>query len=312
MAVMMTRLRQTITPINEFMKWTIARLGGLFYVSYFFTCRTRAAGALVACGKTLLFFLFFPFGANAQTQPTWEIGLAAAGQALPDYRGSREELVQAFPIPFFIYRGKFFRADRDGVRSLALSSKNFEINLSAEAALNADSDGNTLRKGMPELESAFGLGPSFNIRLSGDDFSEGWQLRLPLRAVATVGDSGVHHRGYTFDPRVTYTKLDFFDGWRFRSNTGVIFGSNQFHDYYYEVGEAFATSTRDEYRAQAGFSGYFATASLSRRRGDFWFGARLRYDNLSGATFTDSPLFETHHYVSLSVAMAWVHWKSKK
>ncbi len=244
--------------------------------------------------------------------PRWELGVALGGQALRDYRGSREQQVQAYPIPMLIYRGSFFKADRNGVRGEFLANHRIEINLSGETALNGGSNKNSLREGMPELESAFELGPSLNVNLTGADFSHGWQLRLPVRAVITAGESGVHDRGFTFNPRFTYIKPDTLWGMRGKLNVGLLYGSDRYHDYYYSVAQPYVTDTRNFYDADGGFSGYYFKTSLTRRRGDFWWGLSLRYDNLSGAGFENSPLVETNDYFAFSFAVAWLGWKSSE
>lgn len=247
----------------------------------------------------------------AEQPPKWEVGAALGGQHLRDYRGSKESQIQAYPIPFFVYRGDFLKVDRNGVRGELLSNQRVQFNLSGEAALNGSSEDNRLRQGMPELESAFELGPSLNINLSRDDFTSGWQLRLPVRGVVTAGESGVHYQGYTFNPRVTYTKPGVFHHWRWRLNLGALYGSDQYHDYYYKVAPEFATEARAQYDARAGFSGFYFKTSLSRRKKEYWYGVSLRYDNLSSATFENSPLVETDHYFSLSFIVAWLGWQSK-
>ncbi len=263
--------------------------------------------------RRMYVLLLFCLSTNvaAQQMPRWELGLALAGQALRDYRGSSERQVQAYPIPLLIYRGKILKADREGLRGEFLANNRIEFNLSGETALNGGSGDNELREGMPQLESAFELGPSININLTGDDFRSGWQLRLPLRAVVTAGDSGVHHRGYTFNPRFTYTEPNIFNHWRWRINVGLLYGSNRYHDYYYTVAEEFVTETRPRYEAEGGFSGYYFKTSLSRRTRKFWYGVSLRYDNLSDATFEDSPLVETRNYFALSFIFAWMNWRSE-
>lgn len=244
--------------------------------------------------------------------PRWEVGIAAAGQVLRDYRGSESTQTQALAIPFFIYRGSILKADRNGARAEFLRSHRIEFNLSGAASLNGGSDDNRLRRGMDELESAFELGPSININLTGDNFSTGWQLRLPFRGVATVGDSGIRGRGYTFNPRFTYNESQLFGRWRGKFDIGVLYGSDNYHDYYYSVDEAEVRDWRPFYNADAGFSGYYFKTSIAKKYRNHYLGVSLRYDNLTGATFEDSPLVETEHYFSLSFFIARVVWFSKE
>lgn len=249
--------------------------------------------------------------ATGKKLPKIELGAAVGGQVLRDYRGSKETQVQAYPIPFLIYRGDFLKADRNGVRGLFFESDRIEFNVSGETSLNGDSEDNELREGMDELDSAFEFGPSFNVNLSGSNFNEGWSLRLPLRAVFTVGDGGLDAIGYNFNPRFTYVEPQIFGGHIGKVSLGALYATNKYHDYYYTVAEEFVTEDRARYEADSGFSGYYFKASLSRRVGNFWYGANIRYDNLSGATFEDSPLVETDDYVAFSFAFAWMLWHSK-
>ena len=243
--------------------------------------------------------------------PKWEAGIAVGGQALNDYRGSKESQVNAYPVPYLLYRGDFLKADRDGVRGEFFSNSRIEFNLSGDSALVGDSEDNELREGMPELESAFELGPSLNINLTGKTFRDGWQLRLPVRGVLTVGGTGVHGIGYTFNPRFTYTKQNAWRNWRARLNLGALFATERYHDYYYDVDSAYVTQERPLYQSAGGFSGSYFKASLSRRSGAYWYGVSFRYDNLADAKFVDSPLVETDHYYSISFALAWAGWYSK-
>ena len=260
--------------------------------------------------SSLALILLLVTRVNAQDLPRWELGVGLGGQVLRDYRGSKEGQIQAYPIPLFIYRGSFLKADRDGVRGEFLANDRLEFNLSGETSLNGQSDDNELREGMPELESAFELGPSLNINLTGENFREGWQLRLPVRGVITAGDSGVHFRGYNFNPRFSYTAPDIFSGWRVRGNIGVLYSSERYHDYYYSVDEKFVTDTRPFYKAKEGFSGSTIKLSISKKQKKFWYGLSFRYDNLSGASFENSPLVETKDYFAISFLIAWMNWQS--
>ncbi|HHO70113.1 MAG TPA: hypothetical protein ENN02_01365, partial [Halothiobacillus sp.] len=48
------------------------------------------------------------------------------------------------------------------------------------------------------------------------------------------------------------------------------------------------------------------------RFGQLWVGGFLRYDNLSGAAFADSPLVETRHSLMAGIGTAWVFGKSSR
>ena len=66
---------------------------------------------------------------------------------------------------------------------------------------------------------------------------------------------------------------------------------------------AYATADRPAYAAGGGFAGMQYVVGVSKRYPKHWVGAFLRYDNLSGARFADSPLVRTRNYVAAGVAV---------
>jgi hypothetical protein len=47
---------------------------------------------------------------------------------VPDYRGSEDVRNYVLPIPWFVYRGEIFRADRDGARARLFDSERVKVN----------------------------------------------------------------------------------------------------------------------------------------------------------------------------------------
>jgi outer membrane scaffolding protein for murein synthesis (MipA/OmpV family) len=103
-----------------------------------------------------------------------------------------------------------------------------------------------------------------------------------------------------------------FGGWDAGLSLGPLFGNGKYHAYYYSVDPQYATATRPAYRASGGYSGTLLLASLSRRLERIWMGGFIRYDNLSGAQFEDSPLFETDHSLMAGFAIAWIFRQSSR
>lgn len=263
----------------------------------------------------LMGFTLLMMSATAHTQelasnkPRWGFGLGVGGQALPDYRGANQTHVKALPFPLILYTGRYVKINRDGARGELFDNNRVQFNVSADAALSGDGDDNTARQGMPELDSALEIGPSLNIRLSGPDFNSGWALRFPTRVVFTVGGDGVRHRGYVFNPRLVWRQPKVFEQWNLGVSLGLLWGNNKYHSYYYGVDSAFATAERPEYRAGAGYSGSYSKVSLRRKWSNGWLlGVYVRYDNLSGATFENSPLVKTEHYGALGFGVGKVFW----
>lgn len=260
----------------------------------------------------LLALVGFVVQAEEELRPMWELGVGLGSQTLADYRGSTRYSTQFLPIPYIVYRGDFLRADDEGFRGRFIKTDRFELNISLAGSLSGDSDDNKLREGMPELNPTGEVGPALNINLTGDDFSEGWSLRLPLRGVFAIDfdDLRVRNIGYLANPQFTYESLD-WNGWNGSLDLGFLYGSREYHDYYYSVAPEFATAERPAYRASSGYSGSYLNFSMTKRQGRWWFGGYLRYDNLSGATFENSPLMETDHYFTLAIGVAWIFGQSR-
>lgn len=243
-----------------------------------------------------------------------EWGVGVGGQYLNDYRGSKERQFNALPFPIVIYYGDILKIDEEeGARLEFLDNKRYEINLSGDSALRSSSDGNEKREGMPELDTAFQLGPSFNILLNGKNFEDGLLIRFPVRAEFTMDTNNFAMRyiGYTISPELTFKKRNVIPGWNLKLAAGPIYASEKTHDYYYSVDEEYVTLERPAYDAKAGYSGTFFEAGLFGRRENWMFQFGLRYDALSGAEFIDSPLVETKDYFSVGFGLGWMFHKSR-
>jgi len=62
------------------------------------------------------------------------------------------------PVPYFVYRGDIFKADRDGVRAEFINRKYAELNISVNATIPVASSDNRARQGMPNLRSTVEIG----------------------------------------------------------------------------------------------------------------------------------------------------------
>lgn len=240
-----------------------------------------------------------------------EVGVGFAAQYLADYRGSKRYALQGLPAPYFVYLGRFLKADAGGVRGELFRSERMELNISADGTLGGDTEGNELRRGMSEIANTAELGPSLNINLSGAGFSEGWSVLLPLRGVVAVDFDVLEPVGFLFNPLLVWRSPDLFSGWRTTATLGLMYGNRSYHSYYYSVSADEALSWRPAYRAESGYSGGFARLSAYQSVGDWRFGVSVRYDNLAGATFEDSPLVETKHYGAISFGLTYRFWSNE-
>jgi outer membrane protein len=252
--------------------------------------------------------------ANAEQKPLWEAGLGVGGLLFDDYRGSDESNFYPVPVPYFVYRGRILKADRDGVRGLLFDRRYAEVNMSVNATTPVDSDDNDARRGMPDLESTLELGPSFewHVWRSADERIK-LDLRFPVRVPITI-ESSPQHVGWIFSPRLN---VDFLDvaghtGWDLGVSIGPMYADRKYHEYFYSVSPAYATAERPAYEADGGYSGSHLILSLSKRFPDYWIGAFMRYDSLAGAAFENSPLVKTESSLFAGFGIAWMLGESKR
>jgi outer membrane scaffolding protein for murein synthesis (MipA/OmpV family) len=243
-----------------------------------------------------------PLFAAAADKPLWEAGFGAGGVNLPHYRGSNQSNAWLLPVPYFVYRGAILRADRDGARAVLFDSDRVDFDVSLAASAPAKSTDDPARKDMPDLAPTLELGPKLNVNLVREP---AWKIdfRMPLRWGTTLQGSP-RSIGWSLTPVLN---LD----WRPGSlnvglQAGPLWGDRRQHAYFYDVAPEYATATRPAYRASGGYAGWQATLGLSRRWGDFWFGAFARTDSVAGAVFDSSPLVTSRRQWSYGLATAWV------
>ena len=237
-------------------------------------------------------------------RPLWELGVRIAALRLPDYRGSDQSRSYALPLPYIVYRGTWLKADRDGARALLFDTERVEVDVSVAASTPARSSSNTAREGMPNLPGTFEIGPNLNVHLAGSRAAgQRLDLRLPLRAAVTLQRSP-KFVGTTFSPHLNLD-LD-VQGWNLGLQAGPVFADQRYHAHFYGVDAAYATPNRAAYTARGGYGGWDALAATSRRFGNTWVGAFVRYDSLRGAAFDDSPLVRRSSALTLGVGVSWV------
>ncbi len=249
----------------------------------------------------------------AGDMPLWEVGAGIAALSFPAYRGSDERHDFLMPVPYFVYHGKFLKADRHGIRGSLFDSDRVDLTLSLAASPPTDSDEVDIRAGMADLKPTAEFGPQVDLTLWRDaDRARFLKLRLPLRAAFTVEGSprGI---GWIFSPNLN---LDIADppalpGWNLGFVAGPIWATRRQHDYFYGVAPRHAAPFRPAYQASGGYSGSQFLVSLSKRFDRAWVGAFVRYDTLAGASFADSPLVARKHFAAAGLAVSWILDESK-
>jgi outer membrane scaffolding protein for murein synthesis (MipA/OmpV family) len=241
-------------------------------------------------------------------KPLWEAGLGAGVLSFPDYRGSDQQRTYLLPIPYFVYHGERLKVDRRGIRGLIYESTRVDLDVSLDGAVPVDSHQNGVRAGMADLDPVFEIGPSLDLTLAEGEWGEAL-LRLPARATFATDLRTTRHLGWLFNPHLG---LSGGREWQWGISLGPLYATEGYHDYYYEVEAADATAGRPAYDATGGFSGTRLTFSLTRRFQELWFGAFLRYDDVSHAVFADSPLVREERAVMAGVSLAWVVARSER
>jgi len=254
--------------------------------------------------------------ASAYHLPKWELGLGAALLRMPAYRGASGRENTWLPVPYVAYRGGRFKMDEEGMRGQLLHSERFKLDFSVAGSLPV-SDSEGAREGMPDLDPVVEVGPSLEVELgeSGNrhlEWEQKWKLQLPLRAAMSVGDPLLDHQGWVFSPTLSWVWIKGAQRsrWRWNLSAGPIYASQSYHDYFYTVGASDVTATRPAYDAEAGYSGKRVSLTLSVNSKKWFVGAFVRYDDLRGSTFEDSPLVETDSYLAVGVAVSRVFLQS--
>ncbi len=246
-------------------------------------------------------------------KPLWEAGAGAAVLDFPDYRGANERHTLVLPFPYLVYRGDFLKADKDSVRGQFYKDDRFDLHLSVNGSIPVESEDNSARRGMPDLDPTLEIGPNLTVNLKRTDTMH-LNLRFPVRAVIATDLSHVHDEGWVFQPQINVDYYDLFPGpgWNLGFAAGPLFGNRRYHNYFYGVAPQFATADRPAYEAPAGYAGLQAIAALSKRYESFWVGGFVRADTLSGAVFDSSPLVKDKQNYSVGFAVAWIFSRSSK
>lgn len=245
---------------------------------------------------------------RAQDRPLWEVGLGVGAVSFPAYRGSDQSSQYVLPTPYFTYHGKFLKADRHGFRGQLFESERVDLTVSAALSPPAPSRKIRAREGMPDLQANFEVGPQLDLTLwTSRNHERVLKLLLPLRVAHTL-ERDLQNIGWVFHPKLNLDMRDLpsLPGWNVGLQAGPLFGDRRQHQYFYGVDPVHATAERPAYTARAGFAGMQYLAAVSRRYDRYWVGAFLRYDNLRGARFADSPLVRTRHYWAGGVAVSWI------
>ena len=262
----------------------------------------------------LIFSIFWsPAQAPCEEKPLWELGVGLAALRMPDYRGSDVYHNYLLPYPYLIYRGDFLRVDRERISGRIFETDRVLLDVSLYGSVPVKNDDNPDRRGMPDLDPTFEVGPSVNITLWEDRPERSrLKLALPVRAVFSTDFSSVRHEGWVFHPRLNFEKGDVIagSGLNLGLSAGPMFADRGYHRYYYTVEPAFATALRPAFDAGSGYSGTTFTAGLNKKWDPLVLNAFVSWDYLKGATFRESPLVKADSSWMFGFSVSWIFLKS--
>ncbi len=249
----------------------------------------------------------FPVQASrAEQLPLWEAGAGVAWVDFPAYRGSAERRAYWLPIPYVSYNGEYLQVSRERARALFFRHDRVELDISVNGTVPAK--GTAARSGMPDLDATLEIGPSLNVHLYYDEHKRtNLDLRMPVRGAVASDFSRVYDVGWLFQPQLD---LDLHDvlghGWNAGFVIGPVFADRRYDQYFYNVAPQYATPARPAYTARGGYGGSQYIFALSKRYPGYWTGGFLKWDNLNGAVFADSPLVTRRTSFTAGWAVSWI------
>jgi len=256
----------------------------------------------------MLWFLLLITSASVYADKSqWELGIGLAVLDIPFYPGSSQSKTYVVPVPHVLFRSERFEVD-NGLQATFLKTPKIRIDLSADFGVPVNSEESAARQGMPNIDLVLQIGPSVEITLAGGRFKPSHtRLELPVRMAVATDFRSAQQVGWIFEPRLSYeTRRPHKTGFAYLLSGGLRYATEKYHDYYYEVDPAFATPIRPAFDAKQGYGGLFIDAITNWRTDHLIYFAFVRYQNLSGATFEDSPLVEQTDYFFIGGGLTWV------
>jgi outer membrane scaffolding protein for murein synthesis (MipA/OmpV family) len=253
-----------------------------------------------------------------EAQPLWEFGVGGGVLDVANYPASSERNFIALAAPYLVYRGDIFRiGGGGGARAVVVEKSDIEIDLSFGGAFSADSDDNTAREGMDELDFLFEVGPQMIYKVKEYSFDGGGNgrlnARLQARAVFSTDFGRIDHRGYVVEPTLSYQQRGvLFKETGLNISLSATYASEKLHDYFYQVDTNFATDSRAQFDAKSGYLGSelslgFSFPITANSRG--FLGGSAQFHQ--GAANEDSPLYEDDITYSFGLGFVWRLYQSE-
>lgn len=247
-----------------------------------------------------------PQGQPGAGKPLWELGVVGFGVSQQAYPGSASRTNRGLVLPYAVYRGEFWRVDRDTVGLRAIKTPTFELDVGFAGSFGARSDDLPARSGMPDLGTLVEFGPRVKWNLGAGPAGSRLRAEAALRGVYDLSD-GLAYRGVAFEPRLVVERRS-RSGWNHSASVGLVAGNRRLGDTLYGVAPAYATGQRPAYAAESGLVAWRLGVAASKNLNPDWllFGF-ARLDSVAGAANRASPLVErrTGASVGLGLTYTW-------
>lgn len=249
--------------------------------------------------------------------PLWEAGVFATGFSQQAYPGSSQRIDRALVLPFFIYRGKFFRADQGTVGLRAIKTDTLEVDVGFGGAFGSNSNDIEARKGMQNLGTLVEFGPRVKWKLGNtpddkpDTMAGVGRLRfdVALRGVFDLSDA-FKDKGIALEPELVY-EYAASHGWRTSTSLGLVFGDERLADTFYGVAPIYATSVRPAYAASAGLIASRFSVTLTRKLSpNFRIFGFARVASVEGAANMASPLVRQKTGSTMGLGLTYIFARS--
>ncbi|MDP2264382.1 MAG: MipA/OmpV family protein [Hydrogenophaga sp.] len=242
-------------------------------------------------------------------KPLWELGVVGFSSSQPAYPGSGVRTNRGLVVPYAVYRGEFWRVDRDTVGLRAVKTPTFELDVGFAGSFGTSSDDLPARSGMPDLGTLVEFGPRVKWHLGAGPGGSRLRAEAALRGVLDLSD-GLAYRGLAFEPRLVLENRS-RSGWNHSASLGLVAGNRRLGDTLYGVAPEFATGSRPAYAADGGLVAWRLglTASKSLNRDWLLFGF-ARLDSVAGAANGASPLVEQRSGATVGMGLSYTWARS--
>lgn len=274
--------------------------------------RSLIAGALAAVVGSAL-HAAAAAEAGSEGLPLWELGIGAAAYHQPNYPGSDVRSTTGFPFPYIIYRGDWFRIDRS-LQGILYETQRLKASFSAGGTTVVDSDESDARRGMPDLDPTFELGPALSVLLTDPARPDNIWARAAIRTAVSVdtGDWDFNQQGWVLDTRLRYQRPLIGDALKLSTEVGASFADRKYIGYFYDVPPEFATPERPAFDSGSGYAGARLGLGFSGVHRKWRWSLYGAYMNFAGTPFEASPLLDSNHDFSLGLTVGWMFWQSER